>query len=72
VPRYTSSDQRLAAFGALEPSVKFIYQLTDGTSVDAGVSVYRQQGNWRWGGGGTPTFESLQALMFTAGFVHRF
>ncbi len=70
-PQYTSSDQRLAAFGALEPGIKLIVQITAGTAVDLGVSLYRQQGNWKLGGG-TPTFEPLQALTVNAGIVHRF
>jgi hypothetical protein len=72
VPRYTSSDQRLASYGALEPSFKVIYQLTDGTAVDLGLSVYRQQGGWKFGGSGSPAFEPLQAVMVNAGIVHRF
>ncbi len=71
VPRYTSSDQRLAAFGSLEPSVKVILQLTAGSAIDLGVSLYRQQASWKIGGG-TPTFEPLRAVMINAGFVHRF
>ena len=71
VPRYTSSDQRIAAFGTLEPSTKVILKLTAGTALDVGVSVYRQQGNWKIRGG-TPTFEPLQAVAINAGIVHRF
>ncbi|MEO8101892.1 MAG: DUF3570 domain-containing protein [Betaproteobacteria bacterium] len=71
VPRLTSSDQRLAAFGSLEPSAKVIVQLTAGTAFDLGISLYRQQGNWKIGGG-TLTFEPLQALIVNAGIVHRF
>lgn len=71
VPRYVSSDQRLAAFGAFEPSVKVILQITSGTAVDLGVSRYRQQAGWKIGGG-SPYFEPLTATMINAGFVHRF
>ena len=71
VPRFTSSDQRLAAYGSLEPSLKAILQFTAGTAFDIGVSLYRQQGNWKIGGG-TPTFEPLQAVTVNAGIVHRF
>ena len=71
VPRYTSSDQRLAAFGSLEPSAKVILQLTAGSALDLGVSLYRQQGSWKIGGG-TPSFEPLRAVLINAGFVHRF
>ncbi len=72
LPVYTSSDQRLASFGSLEPSLKAIYQLNDADSFDLGASLYRQQGNWKLGGGGTATFEPLQALLLNAGYTHRF
>ena len=72
LPTYTSSDQRLASFGSFEPSVKVIYQLTDADSLDLGLSVYRQQGNWKLGRGGTATFEPLQAVLVNAGYTHRF
>jgi len=68
---FTSSDQRIASFGAFEPSVKVIMQLTDGLSLDCGVSVYRQQGSWKLGGG-TQTFQPLQAVLLNVGVVHRF
>ena len=71
VPVFTSSDQRIAGFGALEPSVKVIWQVTDAAALDVGVSLYRQQGNWKIGGG-TPSFQPLQALLVNVGLVHRF
>jgi hypothetical protein len=71
VPAYTSSDQRIAGFGALEPSVKAIVQLNDSLSLDLGVSLYRQQGNWKIGGG-TPSFQPLRAVLLNAGLIYRF
>jgi Protein of unknown function (DUF3570) len=71
-PNPTSSDQRLAGFGALEPGIKVIYQLRQGTALDLGVSVYRQQGSWKLGGQGSSSFEPLQAVLVNAGIVHRF
>ena len=70
-PVITSSDQRLASFGALEPFVKAIVQLSDALSLDCGVSLYRQQGNWKIGGG-TPSFQPLRAVMVNTGLVYRF
>ena len=70
-PAFTSSDQRIASFGAFEPSVKAIVQLTDGLSLDCGVSVYRQQGSWKFGGGSS-SFQPLQAVLVNVGLVHRF
>ena len=71
VPRFTSSDQRLAGYGTIEPSGKIFLQLTAGTTFDLGVSLYRQKGSWKIGGG-TSTFEPLQAITVNAGIVHRF
>ncbi|MEP7154393.1 MAG: DUF3570 domain-containing protein [Betaproteobacteria bacterium] len=70
-PQYTSSDQRIAGFGAFEPSLKAIMQLTDAMSIDAGISLYRQQGNWKLGGG-TATFQPLQAVLVNVGVIYRF
>ena len=71
-PRIFSSDQRLAAYGALEPSIKFIYQFSEGTAIDVGLSWYRQQASWKFGSSGTSTFEPLTATMVNVGLVHRF
>lgn len=71
-PRYVSSDQRLAGFGSLEPSLKVILQVTAGTAIDLSVARYRQQSGWKFGGGGSPFFEPLSATLVNAGFVHRF
>ena len=72
VPRHTSSDQRLASFGALEPSLKLILKLNAETTVDLSYAYYRQQGNWRLGGGGTASFAPLSANLIGAGLVYRF
>ncbi|HEX4857626.1 MAG TPA: DUF3570 domain-containing protein [Usitatibacteraceae bacterium] len=71
-PAITSSDQRLAAFGALEPSVRLVMKLTPGAEIDLSIGHYRQQGNWRLGGRGSPHFEPLAARLINAGFVQRF
>ena len=72
LPKITSSDQRLASFGSWEPSLKVVYQFNDTDSIDLGASLYRQQGNWKFGSGGTATYEPLQALLVNAGYTHRF
>ncbi len=71
-PMFTSSDQRLASFGSLEPSLKVIYQFNDADSLDLGASLYRQQCNWKLGGSWTQSYEPLQALLLNAGYTHRF
>ena len=70
-PRYTSSDQRLAAFGSLEPSLRVVYKFDASTSLDASIAIYRQQGNWKLGGA-TAYFQPLEAHLINVGVVHRF
>jgi hypothetical protein len=71
-PRYTSSDQRIGAFGAFEPSVRVIVKLTEQLSWDVGFARYMQRGAWKLNGGGSPAFESLNARSLTSGLVYRF
>jgi hypothetical protein len=74
LPTYTSSDQRLATFGALEPSAKLIARLSDAATLDVGVSRYRQRGQWRTGGkvADGEVFEPLSATLINVGLVWRF
>lgn len=71
VPTRTSSDQRLAAFGAVEPSIKLIAKLSDALSLDVGFSRYMQRGNWKLGGS-SADYEPLSARLINAGIVYRF
>ncbi len=71
-PRYTSSDQRLAAFGAWEPSLKVIVKLSDQLSWDLGYARYLQRGSSKLNGGGSPHFEPLSATMINSGLVYKF
>ena len=71
VPTFTSSDQRLGSFGALEPSIKVIAKLSDELSLDISYSRYMQRGNWKLGGGAAD-FEPLNARLINAGIVYRF
>jgi hypothetical protein len=74
LPTYTSSDQRLATFGALEPSAKLIARVNESLTVDVGVSRYRQRGQWRMGGNVADgeVFEPLSATLVNVGAVWRF
>jgi hypothetical protein len=58
---FQSSDQRLAAFGGLSPSLRLAWRDPGGIAVEATAGVYRNAANLRPGGGGTPTFEPLRA-----------
>ena len=71
VPSLTSSDQRLAAFGVVEPSIKVIAKLSDALAVDVSFSRYMQRGNWTLGGS-SADFEPLSARLINAGIVYRF
>ncbi len=71
VPTLTSSDQRLAAFGAFEPSLKVIAKLSDTLALDVSLSRYMQRGNWKLGGS-SADYESLNARLINAGIVYRF
>ncbi len=71
-PRFTSSDQRLAAYGAWEPSLKVIVKLTDQLSWDVGYARYLQRGSAKLNGGGSPDFEPLSARLINSGLVYKF
>lgn len=71
-PQFTSSDQRIAAFGSLEPSIKLVVKLTDQLSWDLGFSRYMQRASWKLNGGGNANFEPLTAKMINSGLVYKF
>jgi len=71
-PPAHSSDQRLAAFGSLSPSLKVLRRLEDGLTVEATVGAYRNDARLRWGGGGSPAFVTLRAWYLLAGFTRAF
>jgi hypothetical protein len=75
IPTISSSDQRLAGFGALEPSLKVIAKVGDHVSVDLSFSRYMQRGTWKLGGrppGTEGEYEPLRARLINAGLVYRF
>jgi hypothetical protein len=75
IPTISSSDQRLAGFGAFEPSLKVIAKIGDHVSVDLSFSRYMQRGTWKLGGRPSGTegeYEPLRARLINAGVVYRF
>lgn len=58
-PAVHSSDQRLAAFGGLSPSLRLVARFEGGTTVEA-TAGYMQNSRSLRAGGGTPTFETLR------------
>jgi hypothetical protein len=71
IPTISSSDQRLAGFGAFEPSIKIIAKIGDNVSVDLSFSRYMQRGTWKLGGS-QGEYEPLSARLINAGLVYRF
>jgi hypothetical protein len=60
-PAALSSDQRLASFGGLSPSLRAILRLDSGLAIEATAGYVRNAANLRVGGSGSSTFETLRA-----------
>ncbi|HJV71997.1 DUF3570 domain-containing protein [Ideonella sp.] len=71
-PTYYSSDQRLAAWGAVTLGAKLSWQFSPGWTADAKLDSYRQNTGWRLGGGGSPGLQPLSALFWQLGLSHSF
>ena len=66
-----SMDTRLSAFGAFTVGVTVSKLIADGWSVDVRADFYRQQANWRIGGG-SPGLEPFSARWFVVGVTKTF
>ena len=71
VPAAQSSDQRLAAYGSLSPSIKVTKALDWGFSLEASAGWYVNAARFR-PGGGTPAFETLRAYYVLVGVKRDF
>lgn len=71
-PALHSSDQRLAAFGSISPSVRVIRRFETGLAVEATAGLYRNAANLRAGGHGTSAFETLRAWYVLVGLTQTF
>jgi hypothetical protein len=67
-----STDQRLAAFGALTWSLKAAYAITENTVVDVKYESYRQTAALHLGGAGSPGLDPFNATFWQLGLTHRF
>lgn len=67
-----STDQRLAAFGALTLSIKLSYAWTPDTAADVKFETYRQTAGLHWGGEGSPGLDPFTARFVQIGLTHRF
>ena len=67
-----STDQRLAAFGAVTLSMKVSYAITPDTVVDVKYETYRQSEGLHFGGAGSPNLDVFNANFMQVGLTHRF
>lgn len=67
-----STDQRLAAFGAVTLSIKVGYAITPDTVVDFKYDAYRQSAGKHLGSGGSPGLDPFSARFLQVGLTHRF
>ena len=70
-PAVHSSDQRLAAFGGVSPSLRAIVKLDGGTTLEAMAGYLRNSGSLR-AGGGSSAFATLEAYYGVVSIVHEF
>ncbi len=68
---YISSDQRLAAFGGLSPSLRVIARFEGGTTVEATAGYMHNSRSLR-AGSGSPAFETLRAYYGIVSIAHEF
>ena len=59
-PEFLSSDQRLAAFGGLSPSLRATWR-GEAFTIEGTVGYYRNARSLKLGGGASPAFETLTA-----------
>ena len=67
-----STDQRLAAFGAVTLSIKLSYAFTPDTSADIRFDSYRQTAGLHLGSAGSPGLDAFKATSAQIGLTHRF
>ena len=69
---YSSLDQRLAAFGALEFSTKLEWRVDAHWSTDLKAEYYEQRPTWRVAGGGSPGLDPFRYVAIQFGLSRRF
>jgi len=70
-PAYSSTDQRLSAFGAVSVGLKAELQLGRWTT-DLKVEQYEQRSDWRLGGKGSPGLDAFHATIIQFGLGTNF
>jgi len=71
-PAAHSSDQRLAAFGGVSPSLRAILRIDDKTTVEATAGYVYNSRTLRFGGSGSDAFEALRAYYGIIGVTRAF
>jgi uncharacterized protein DUF3570 len=71
-PALQSSDQRLAAFGGVSPSLRAIVKLDGGLAVEGTLGYVHNARNLRLGGSGSFAFETLRAYYVILGISKAF
>lgn len=67
-----SSDQRLASFGGLSPSLRVILRFDDKTTFEATAGYVQNSRQFHLGGGGSDAFETLRAYYGLIGVTRAF
>jgi hypothetical protein len=70
--KYFSADQRLAAFGAITASLKVTKDIDKLWSIDGKAEFYRQKGEWRGFGKGSPGIDLFDATFLQVGVNKKF
>jgi hypothetical protein len=71
-PTVHSSDQRLAAFGGVSPSLRAIYGFAGGTRVEATAGYVHNAASLHLGGSKSAAFETLRAVYGIVSVTHLF
>ena len=67
-----TADARLSAFGAVTAGLRLAKAFAGGVTADLAFSIYRQRGDWRAGGGGSPGLAEFSARWIEFGLTKRF
>ncbi len=71
-PAVLSSDQRLASWGGLSPSLRLIAKLEDGVTVEGTLGYVHNARSLHLGGDSSPAFETLHAIYGILGVSRTF
>jgi len=67
-----AADERLSAFGAVTLGLRIAKELPNRVTIDVAYNAYRQRGDWRLGGSGSPGLATFSARWIELGIAKRF